>query len=151
MNDYVIGAGAVLTAGPRAAIAAASLHAQTEPALAAGVRAALLDFESPSAAELSKVVIVASGWNARRVEAEIVRPLLARTECSLVDVLVRLATATGSQEVHIFARWMPDEVMAAALRRSGTRLVVHSLDVIRQAALISGQTYSRWPAPLRAA
>lgn len=47
MNDYVIGSGAVLTAGPNASIAAATLHAQTDAAIAAGVRAALVDFESP--------------------------------------------------------------------------------------------------------
>ncbi len=151
MNDYVIGSGAVLTAGPQATIAAASLHAQTDPALAAGVRAALLDFESPSLGELSKVVVIGAGWNPRRVEAELVRPLLSRAECSLVEVLARLAQASGSREVHCFAHWMPDDVMTAALRRAGVGLVVHPLDAIRQAALISGQTYSRWVSPLRAA
>ncbi|MDE2480846.1 MAG: hypothetical protein KGN02_01485 [bacterium] len=151
MNDYVIGAGAVLTAGPTATIGAASLHAQTDPAIAGGVRAALLDFESPSQAELSKVVIVATGWNARRVEAEIVRPLLTNDECTLVEVLARLARAAGTAEVHLFARWLPDEVMTAALRRVGVTLVVHAIESIRQAALITGETYSRWVSPLRAA
>ncbi len=151
MNDYVIGAGAILTAGPIATIAAASLHAQTDPAVAAEVRAALVDFESPRIAELSKVVLVAVGWNARRVESEIVRPLLAKAACTLVEVLVRLARAAGSPEVHLFARWLPDDVMTAALEREGVILVVHPLEAIRQAALISGGTYSRWVDPLRAA
>ena len=63
MNDYLIGAGAVLTAGPQASIASATVHAQTEPALAASVHAALIDFESTTKAELTKVVVLASGSN----------------------------------------------------------------------------------------
>ena len=69
MNDYVIGSGAVLTAGPNASIAAATLHAQTDAAIAAGVRAALVDFESRSPSELSKLVVFATGWNGARVRS----------------------------------------------------------------------------------
>jgi hypothetical protein len=151
MNDYVIGAGAVLTAGPSATIAGATLHMQVDPLLAPSVRAALVDFESSGKGELTKVVVVASGWNARRVQHELVTPLLARGECSLSDVLVALGQASGTDEVHVFAQWLVDDVMSARASRDGVTLVSHSLDSIRQAALISGQTYSRWPSPLRAA
>jgi hypothetical protein len=151
MNDYVIGAGAVLTAGPNATIAGATLHAQTDPLLAPTVRAALVDFESSSKAELTKVVVMASGWNARRVQNDLVAPLLERRECSLTDVLVALAQAAGTDEVHVFAQWLVDDLMSAAASRAGVTLVSHPLEVIRQAALISGQRVSRWPSPLRAA
>jgi hypothetical protein len=151
MNDYVIGAGAVLTAGPNASIAGATLHAQTDAAIAATVRAAVVDFESRSSSDLTKVVMLATGWNAARVKAELVAPLLAGGECTLADILVLLASAAQTTEIHLFARWLPDEVLTAALRRAGVTLVVHPLESIRQAALISGQNYVRWPSPLRAA
>jgi hypothetical protein len=151
MNDYVIGSGAVLTAGPAGSIATATLHAQTDPAIAGQVRAALVDFESSAVAELSKVVIVASGWTGARVGRELIDPLLARSQCTLTDVLELLGSSTSAGEVHLFARWLPDELLTAALRKSGIALVAHPLEAIRQAALISGQRYARWPSPLRAA
>ncbi|MGD0967573.1 MAG: hypothetical protein ABR949_04730 [Candidatus Aquilonibacter sp.] len=151
MNDYVIGSGAVLTAGPNAGIAGATLHAQTDAAIAASVRAAVVDFESSSAADLSKIVVVAAGWNAARVQAELVEPLLARRACTLADVLALLAGGAQTREIHLFARWLPDEVLTAALARESITLVVHPLESIRQAALICGQSFSRWPHPLRAA
>ena len=151
MNDYVIGSGAVLTAGPSASIAGATLHAQTDSALAASVRAALVDFESSSSNELTKVVVLATGWNAARVKSDLVAPLLERGCCTLAEVLAQLAHAAQTSEVHLFAHWLPDDVMTAALRRDGVTLVVHPLEAIRQAALICGQRYSRWPSPLRAA
>jgi hypothetical protein len=151
MNDYVIGSGAVLTAGPNASIAGATLHAQTDAAIAACVRAAVVDFESRSSSELSKLVMLATGWTAARVNAELVAPLLRRGECSLADVIALLAQAAQTAEVHLFARWLPDDVLTAALRREGVTLVVHPIESIRQAALICGQNFVRWPSPLRAA
>ena len=151
MNDYVIGCGAVLTAGPSASIAGATLHAQTDSSLAASVRAALVDFESSSCSELTKVVVLATGWNAARVRADLVAPLLALGCCTLADVVAQLARAAQISEVHLFAHWLPDEALTAALAREGVILVVHPLESIRQAALICGQNYSRWPSPLRAA
>ena len=151
MNDYFIGAGAVLTAGPAASIATAALHAQTDASLAASVRAAVIDFESTSSAELTKVLVVAAGWNSSRVRRELVEPLVALRECSLADVIAQLARASGCAEVHVFAQWFADEQLCAAAAGQGVTLVSHSLDSIRQAALISGQRVSRWPSPLRAA
>jgi len=151
MNDYVIGSGAVLTAGPNGAIAGATLHAQTDATIAAGVRVALVDFESVSSNELSKIVMLATGWNPARVKVELIAPLLARRTCTLADIAVLLARAAQTAEVHLFARWLPDDVLTAALRREGVGLVVYPLESIRQAALICGQNYVRWPSPLRAA
>lgn len=151
MNDYVIGAGAVLTAGPSASIAGATLHMQVDPLLAPTVRAALVDFESSGKGELTKVVVVAAGWNARRVQHDLVAPLLARGECTLSDLLVALGQAAGTRDVHVFARWLVDDLTGASATRAGVTLVSHPLESVRQAALISGQTFSRWPSPLRAA
>src|SRR5581483_12428890 len=56
MDEYLIGAGALLTAGPEASISAATLHAQTDRHLAETVKAAIIDFESAHPAELSRIV-----------------------------------------------------------------------------------------------
>lgn len=151
MNDYVIGSGALLTAGPRASIAAATLHAQTDPGLAPVVKAAMVDFESSPTGDLSRILVMAAGWNPGRFDAKIVQPLLERRENTLADVLALLAAATATGEVHLFARWLPDDMLVAALRRAGVTIVAHSLDAIIAAALISGQSYRRWNPPLRAA
>lgn len=151
MNDYVIGSAAVLSAGPTASIAGATVHAQTDSSLAPQVRVAMLDFESASAAELSQIIVLVSGWNGRRMAEEFIAPVVAMRECTLADVLAALSSATGEREVHIFARWLPDDGLTCALAASGITLVAHSLETIRQAALISGQTFRRWPSPLRAA
>jgi hypothetical protein len=151
MNDYLIGAGAVLTAGSAGSIAGASLHAQVDPRLAEQVQAAMVDFEAGDLSELSRVVIVATGWSVGRFEAQVSRKLLAARECTLSDVFETLARATGVSEVHLFARWIPDGHVLAAIASRDVKLVAHSLDAIGQAALISGQRYARWPAPMRAA
>ncbi|HUA10224.1 MAG TPA: hypothetical protein VMA98_13235 [Candidatus Acidoferrales bacterium] len=145
MNDYLIGSGALITAGPHASITSAALHAQTDPAIAASVRAAVVDFESGSGSELSKIVVLGTGWNARRVREALVEPLHERGSCTLAEILVLLAHAAGGAEVHLFARWLPDEILTAALAREGVALVVHPLESIRQAALVCGQRYRRWP------
>jgi hypothetical protein len=151
MSEYLIGAGAVLAAGPESSLTRASLHAQTDPHVAANIGAAVIDFEASDPEELSRIVIVAAGWSGSQFEAEIVRPLLARRECTAAEVMIELARATGSSAVHLFARWLPDAVMGAVLAKAGVELVCHPVEAIRQAALISGQRFSRWPAHLRAA
>lgn len=151
MDGYLIGAGAVLKAGPTASIAPAALHAQADPCLISEIGAALLDFESTDVSELSRVLIVAAGWSAPRFAAEVVRPLLERRECTLADVIAMLAEATGLREVHLFAHWRLEEVTLAELRERGVRVVAHPLEAIDQAALVSGQRLVRWPAAFRAA
>ena len=151
MSEYLIGAGAVLTAGAAASIAGATLHAQTDSPAAGEIRAAIIDFEAASSQELSRIVIVAAGWTPSRFEAEIIQPLLARGECTLADVMEGLAAATGSSELHLFARWLPDVALASALREKGVALVGHPIEAIEQAALVCGQRLNRWRAPFRAA
>jgi hypothetical protein len=151
MSEYLIGAGALLTAGPESSIAGATLHAQTDALLANQVRAALVDFEAADAEELSRIVIMATGWRGARFDAEVIQPLTTLRECSLADVIAALASATGELEVHLFARWLPGSALAADLRRRGIGLVAHPLEAIVQAALVSGQRFARWKSALRAA
>jgi hypothetical protein len=150
MDEYFIGAGALLTAGPTATITGATLHAQTEAVPATLIDAALIDFESASSGELSRVLIVAAGWSASRFHAEVVARLLARRECGLSDVIATLANAVGTREIHIFAHWQPDQALVDTLTEAGIRLVSHQLEAIGQAALVSGQRVERWR-PVRAA
>ena len=70
----------------------------------------------------------------RGSKADLVAPLLERGECTLADVIANLAQAAQTAEVHLFARWLPDDVLTAALRRDGVTLVAHPIESIRQAA-----------------
>lgn len=151
MSEYLIGAGAVLTAGTAASITGATLHAQTDSPAAGDIRAALIDFEAGSPKDLSRIVLVAAGWSPNRFESNVIRPLLARGECTLADVMERLALATDARELHLFARWLPDINLAAALREKGVSLVGHPIEAIEQAALVCGQRFDRRRAPFRAA
>lgn len=151
MSEYLIGAGAVLTAGAAASITGATLHAQTDSPAAGEIRAAVIDFEAGSPRDLSRIVIVAAGWSPNRFESEVIQPLLARGECTLADVMERLALATDARELHLFARWLPEMNLAAVLQRKGISLVGHPIEAIEQAALVCGQRLNRWRAPFRAA
>jgi hypothetical protein len=139
MDEYFIGAGALLTAGPAASIADATLHAQPGLELAQRVEAALVDFEATSVGDLSRILIVASGWSAPRFRAAVVARLKRLGACGLVDVVATLAEATGTDEVHIFAHWQPNAETQTALGQRGIRVVTHPLDALGQAALVTGQ------------
>ncbi|MBV8155256.1 MAG: hypothetical protein JOY98_12595 [Candidatus Eremiobacteraeota bacterium] len=151
MSEYFIGAGALLTAGPAASITSATLHAQTDMPLAGRIGAAVIDFEGGSVAELSRVLIVAAGWTSARFDADVVRPLLDRRDCSLADVLEQLARAADTSELHLFARWLPDAALTWSLQQRGLSVVGHPLEAIEQAALVCGQRLRRLRAPFRAA
>lgn len=151
MDEYFIGAGALLTAGATASITGATLHAQPERGLGAQVEAAVIDFESLRASELSRILLVASGWTGARFRADVVSRLLDQRDCSLADVIAALADAKGVEEVHLFAHWRPDQGTLAALADRGVRIVAHPLEAIGQASLVSGKRLARWPAGVRAA
>jgi hypothetical protein len=151
MDEYFIGAGALLTAGPAATIRGATLHAQPGGALARQIAAGLIDFESVGPKELSRLLIVAAGWSGSRFRAEVVARLLVLRECGLSDVIATLADAVQTTEVHLFARWSPDQATLASLEKSGIRIVSHTLEALGQAALVSGQRVEHWRTPVRAA
>jgi hypothetical protein len=144
MDEYFIGAGALLTAGPAASIASATLHAQAPNGLAGQVQAAVIDFEGSQAGDLSRILVVAAGWSAGRFRTAVVSRLLERRECDLADVIEILAEATGTREVHLFARWLPDEATGARLAKHGLTVFALPLEAIGQAALVSGQRVERW-------
>ena len=144
MDEYLIGAGAILTAGPEASISGATLHAQVERGLARRVEAAVIDFEATQPTEVSRLLLVVQGWSGARFRAEVVRRLLERRECTLADVISTLAEAAGTTEVHLFAHWLLDAASAEALEERGLQVVTHPLEAIGQAALVSGQRVERW-------
>jgi hypothetical protein len=145
MDEYFIGAGALLTAGTEASIEGATLHAQPAPKVAELVEAALVDFEAAQFGEVSRVLIVAAGWSGSRFNSEVVQRLIAQRECGLPEVLAILAAATGASEVHLFAHWCPDNAMLAELERRGVGLVAHPLEDLGPAAIVSGQRLERRP------
>jgi hypothetical protein len=151
MDDYMIGSGAILTAGPRATVTPATLHAQTDPLLAGVVRAAAIDYEGRRQSDLARLLLVAIGWNARRFAQGVVAPLITAGESSLADVLGTLGRAAGERVVHLFADWLPDSDLVEALNKQGVELVAHPLETIRRAALISGQRHTHLIPLLRAA
>ena len=151
MDEYFIGAGALLTAGPAATIRGATLHAQPGATLARQMSAALIDFESPGPDELSRLLIVAAGWSGSRFRGEVVARLLALGECGLHDVVAALADAVQTKEIHLFARWSPDQATLDSLEKNGIRIHSHPLEALGQAALVSGQRVERWRVPMRAA
>jgi|SRR5579863_326343 len=151
MNGYIIGAGAILTAGPAAGIAPATVHAQTDDSIALTVQAAVFDFESSDERELSRVVVAGVGWDAASVRSQLTDRLRSRAACSLADVIVALAEGASVAEVHVFARWLPSESLAMEALRRGVMLIAHPLEAVRQAALISSQAFERLPQVLRAA
>ncbi|HEX3456513.1 MAG TPA: hypothetical protein VHR97_01025 [Candidatus Baltobacteraceae bacterium] len=151
MDEYFIGAGALLTAGPAASIAGATLHAQPENGLAREIRAAVIDFESANMGELSRLVIAAGGWSAARFRIEVVEPMLARRDCTLADVFATLGHAVNTDKIHLFAHWTPDQHTLSALEDQGIRVVAHPLEAIGQASLVSGQRVHRWRSAVRAA
>lgn len=150
MDEYLIGAGALLTAGPEGSITAATLHAQMEPGLVGEVEAAIVDFEASQLAEVSRLLIVAAGWSGSRFRAAVVERLLAQRQCELADVVLALAEATGAAEIHLFARWCLDAATISLLHERGVTVVAHPLDAIGHAALVCGQRLERWR-PVRAA
>lgn len=151
MDEYFIGAGALLTAGATASVTGATLHAQPERGLGARVQAAVIDFESTRASELSRILLVASGWTGARFRAEVASRLLDLGDCTLADVIALLAQAKGVEEVHLFAHWRPDKATLSDLANRGVHLVTHPLTAIGQAALVSGHRLARWPSAVRAA
>lgn len=136
MNPYFIGSGVLLEAGERATTAPATLHAQTDAALAA-IRCAAVDFEGGSQRELHRILLVAAGWTGSAFDRAVMAPLRLAATASLADVLAAHA-GVGDGVVHLFARWLPDPELVEELHLRGVALVSHPLEAIRRAALITG-------------
>jgi hypothetical protein len=142
--EYLIGAGAFLET--RGSITPAVLHANVDEALAAGVQAAVVDFEATKPEAMSRILVVAKGWNAARFRAAVTGELLARPECTLAEVLRVLARAAGTARIHLFAHYFPDEETVRTLREAGIEVLAHPLESIAAASVISGQRVTRYAA-----
>lgn len=142
----MIGAGAILESGESAKVTAAMLHARVDPMLARSVTAAAVDFDGNTADALRRLLVLVPGWNAGKFRSLVTQPLIERGTCSLADVLVTLAAAAQTRQVHLFAHWLPEAGTYAALAGGGIELVVHPLEAIESAALVAGQRHTRWKA-----
>ncbi|HEY8320330.1 MAG TPA: hypothetical protein VIG46_00885 [Candidatus Baltobacteraceae bacterium] len=139
MYPYFIGSGVLLEAGANAGSVPATLHAQTDAALAASVRAAAVDFEGVGQAEVARLLVVASGWTSSAVERTVMAPLRARGTATLADVLAALALAAGDGTVHLFSGWLPGPDLVEALAARAVTVIAHPLASFERAALITGQ------------
>jgi len=144
--DYIIGAGAILETGDSGTITPATLHANVDAALAQRVHAAAVDFEGTSAASMRRLLILAQGWNGAQFRSAVSDRLREQRECTLADVLMALAEQTQSDEVHLFAHWLPDDATCATLAQRGIAIISHPLESIRAASLVAGQRLRRWAA-----
>jgi len=149
MEEYFIGSGAILEAGERSKITGASLHAQ----LVSDCRpsAVLVDFEGGSLLEVRRLLALVSGFSVGRFEATVSTRLLAAGACGFDDVVRILAEGSDVSEVHLYARWVPDESVLSGLAARGVTLQVHPLEEISRAALIAEHRFQIWGGGLKAA
>lgn len=144
MESYIIGGGAILQAGPHAGAAAASLHVKVDPFLARRAKAIAIDFESSSQHGLDRLVLLVAGWSAGRFADQVVEPLASRRQATLGQALAACALASGQRELQLFARWLPDRALCEEVAALGVELVVHPLESIERASLVSGQRFRRF-------
>lgn len=144
--DYIIGAGAILGTGENGSITPANLHAHVDARLAGRVKAMAVDFEGTSPVSLARLLIVVQGANPGTFRESVSDRLRTQRVCSLADVLRTLAQAAGSNEVHLFAHWLPDDATVAELRPAGIEIVAHPLESIDAASIVAGQRLRRYQA-----
>lgn len=144
--EYMIGAGAILETGESAKVTPATLHARVDPALARLVRAAAVDFEGSSPENLRRLLVLVPGWNASKFRSNVTAGLIERGTCSLGDVLIQVAAAAGTAEVHLFSHWLPDDATCRAVAARGIALTAYPLEAIQTAAVVAGQRHIRWKA-----
>ena len=149
MEQYLIGGGAVLEAGARSTITRATLHAQIREECQP--KAVLIDFEAGSFADVSRLLVLGSGFTAERFETTVTAKFLQRGVCGFDDVAAILAECLETDEVHVFSRWEATAEMAAALQARGIRLRAHALDQIERAALVTETRLRIWDGPSQAA
>ncbi len=147
MDEYFIGAGALLTAGPEATLTAGDAPRTNRQPLGGSDRAAVIDFEAARSSELSRLLIVAAGWAAAQFRVGGCRCLTRQRECSLADVIAMLAERDRGCRGGFLRPLGPGRYHRRRLEERGIRLRAHPLEAIGQAALVSGQRLERWRAP----
>lgn len=148
-QDYLIATGALLEAGVTSTITPASLHAQLSRPQSP--RAVLIDFEGPRLGEVRRLLALGVGTSASRFSEGVTAALLARGICGIPDIAQVLSQALCSPEVHLYARWVPDDEVRNQCRARGVALVAQPLDEIARAALICDRRFTIWEATPRAA
>lgn len=149
--NYIIGAGAMLTAGDQSTIARATLHAQVFDGHAEGSTALVVDFESSRASELTRLLILGVGLSPRSFHQGVTSRLVGSGDCDLGRVIVLLAAGLQTRRIHWFARWTPSEAVLQNLKAQSITLVVKPLEAIARAALVIERSYKIWDGMVGAA
>jgi hypothetical protein len=136
MDEYLIGTGALVTAGEHPCIIPAALHAAVEAAVAAAARVAVVDFDGASARVPRRLLLLVRDWRARAFEASVIARLRSKGLGSCTEALAALAEGTKAGELHLFARWLPGEDLCEGLAGLGVTIVAHPLEAIHRACLI---------------
>ncbi len=145
-SDYIIGAGAMLTAGAQSSIARATLHAQTTDTDARSSKGVVIDFDSSRPAELRRLLILGVGLTPQSFHDCVTMRLIGSGDCDLERVIALLAAGLHTNEIHWFARWSPEESVLRALALQGVKLIVKPLEAIARAALVIERSFQTWPA-----
>jgi len=142
--DYIIGAGAMLTAGEQSSIARATLHAQVLEGQADGSTAVVVDFDSSRPAELRRLLILGVGLSPQSFHDGVTSRLIGSGDCDLERLIAVLASGLGTRRIHWFARWTPSEAVLVNLRAQGVTLVPKPLEAILRAALVIERSFETW-------
>ena len=151
MDEYLVGPRTLLTAGPRRQWRGRRFTRRPTSSGRDGESSRDRFRGRPIRPNFLGSSSMISGWSRGYFREAVVKPLLARRECSLGEVIGQLARAAGTSEIHLFARWSPEAQMAGEITAAGVRLMIHPFESIERAALVWGQPLSRWRSLLRAA
>lgn len=149
--NYIIGAGAMLTAGDQSTIARATLHAQVLDGQAEGSTGVVVDFESGRASELRRLLILGVGLSPQSFHDGVTSRLTGSGDCDLGRVITFLAAGLQTRRIHWFARWTPSEAVLENLKAHGVTLLVRPLEAIARAALVIERSYKTWDGTAEAA
>ncbi|MDQ6931790.1 MAG: hypothetical protein M3160_01300 [Candidatus Eremiobacteraeota bacterium] len=145
-SDYIIGAGAMLTAGERTTITRATLHAQVLDGHGVGSTGVVVDFDSSRPSELKRLLILGVGLSPQNFHDGVTSRLVGSGDCDLERLIELLASGLQTRRIHWFARWAPTDSVLQNLQTHGVTLVVKPLDAIARAALVMDRSYNAWNA-----
>lgn len=148
-QEYLIATGALLEAGVTSSITPASLHAQLSRPAAS--RAVLIDFEGAQMGDVRRLLVLGVGTSATRFSEGVTTALLHRGVCGITDIAEILSQALRTPEVHLYARWTPEDQIREECRARGFTLITLPLEEISRAALICDRRFAIWEAGPRAA
>lgn len=145
-SDYIIGAGAMLTAGEGSTITRAALHAQVVDGHGEGSTGVVVDFDSSRPSELRRLLILGVGSSPQKFHDGVTSRLIGSGDCDLERLIALLAAGLQTRRIHWFARWTPSDSVLRNLQTQGITLVVKPLEAIARAALVMDRSYNAWNA-----